>query len=96
MVFYLKWINVIYFILIGKIIIKSYQSKLFTIVRPEVLVKGKTLSRNSPEHGPKNINQALNRQKGTTAFSGAAGIYHFINSVDVFLSSRNENFLEGR
>lgn len=40
--------------------------------------------------------QALNRGRGFKLLSGVAGIYHFINSVYVFLSSRNENFLEGR
>lgn len=51
-----------------KVIIESYQSKLFTKVRPEVLVKGKTLSRNSPKHGPKNINTSIKLMKGHHSF----------------------------
>lgn len=86
-----KWLHVT-----GKVIVRSYQSKLFTVVRTKVLVKGKSLSGNSPKHGPKMINTGIKPRRVSTAFSGAAGFYHFINSVNVCLSFRNENFLEGR
>lgn len=85
--FYRNWLNMM---------IRSYQRKLFTVVRTEVHVKGESLSGNSPKHGPKMIHASIKPRKGLQAFSGVAGIYHFINSVNVFLSSRNENFLEGR
>lgn len=88
-IFYMKWLNI-------NEMIRSYQSKLFTAVRTEVLVKGESLSANSPKHGPEVINTGIKSRRGLRAFSGVAGIYHFINSVNVFLSSRNENFLEGR
>lgn len=43
----------------GKVTVQSYHSKPFTKVRPEVLVKGKALSRNSPQHGPKKIKTSI-------------------------------------
>lgn len=62
------WLLIFCFLLPGKVIIKSYQSKLFTAVRLKVLVKGKTLSRNSPKHGPKNINTSVKSMKAHHSF----------------------------
>lgn len=48
--FYRSWLNMM---------IRSYQSKLFTVVRTEVPVKGESLCWNSPIHGPKMIHTSI-------------------------------------
>lgn len=52
---YRKWLNMM---------IRSYQSKLFTVVRTEVPLKAESLSGNSPKHGPKMIHASIKSRKG--------------------------------